>query len=252
MYLMYSDESGNTGTDLDNKQQPIFALAGIIVKDEKWHKINDYFEEEKVKICPEFKNNEIHAAELFNAPKRSIFNKYSWEQNLKILEQLVDLITSLDIFLIYNFLYKLGFKKHINDTFGTSVKIEPYLYAFSANYDIFSKHIPQNEYGIIFTDDLLNISNSIELLYPKLVTEHKNIIEKTFYLDSKKNNFIQIADICALYINKFACITYKLAKYNEVKEKHCIDMFKKIEKITLTHLNIVDPNLEKKVDNFFK
>lgn len=57
MYLMYSDESGNTGTDLDNKQQPIFALAGIIVKDEKWHKINDYFEEEKVKICPEFKNN---------------------------------------------------------------------------------------------------------------------------------------------------------------------------------------------------
>ena len=43
MYLMYSDESGNTGTDLDNKQQPIFALAGIIVKDEKWHKINDYF-----------------------------------------------------------------------------------------------------------------------------------------------------------------------------------------------------------------
>ena len=130
MYLMYADESGNTGTDLDNKQQPVFALAGIVVKDKNWHTINDYFEKEKVKICPEFKNNEIHAAELFNAPKRSIFNKYSWEQNLKILEQLVDLITSLDIFLLYNFIYKSGFKKHIADTFGTSMKIDPYLYAF--------------------------------------------------------------------------------------------------------------------------
>lgn len=29
MYLMYADESGNTGTDYDNKEQPIFVLAGV-------------------------------------------------------------------------------------------------------------------------------------------------------------------------------------------------------------------------------
>ena len=29
MYLMYADESGNTGMDLDNKQQPIFVLAAL-------------------------------------------------------------------------------------------------------------------------------------------------------------------------------------------------------------------------------
>lgn len=39
--------------------------------------------------------------------------------------------------------------------------------------------------------DLQNITQSIELLYPKLVCNNKNIIEKSFYLDSKKNNFIQ-------------------------------------------------------------
>ena len=43
MYLMYADESGNTGSDLDNKEQPIFVLSGIFVETNKWHHINDYF-----------------------------------------------------------------------------------------------------------------------------------------------------------------------------------------------------------------
>ena len=47
MYLMYLDESGSTGLDLDNKNQPYFVLAGVSVKDAKWHEINDYFEQEK-------------------------------------------------------------------------------------------------------------------------------------------------------------------------------------------------------------
>ena len=32
MYLLYADESGNTGTDLDNKQQPIFVLCSLADK----------------------------------------------------------------------------------------------------------------------------------------------------------------------------------------------------------------------------
>ena len=45
------------------------------------------------------------------------------------------------------------------------------------------------------------MEQSLEFLYPKLKIDNKNIIEKTFYLNSKKNNFIQIADICSFYIN---------------------------------------------------
>ena len=44
MYLMYLDESGSTGLDLENNNQPIFVLAGIIVNDKNWHKVNDIFE----------------------------------------------------------------------------------------------------------------------------------------------------------------------------------------------------------------
>lgn len=229
MYLMYADESGNTGTDYDNKEQPILSLAGIVVKDKKWHEINDYFEEEKNKIYPEFKTHEIHATELFNAPKSSVFKKYPWEENLKALEKIVDLILSCKLKLYYTNIYKPAFKKHVSRTFGDNVKIDPYLYAFSLNYNNFNEDMQKiGSYGIVFSDDLQNISHSIELLYPKLVCNNKNIIEKSFYLDSKKNNFIQIADICALYINKFICIRDNHCHYNSIKEKHCILTYEKI------------------------
>ncbi|MCI8655522.1 MAG: helix-turn-helix domain-containing protein, partial [Clostridia bacterium] len=36
MYLIYADESGNTGTDYDNKEQPIFVIAGVLIDDANW------------------------------------------------------------------------------------------------------------------------------------------------------------------------------------------------------------------------
>jgi len=254
MFLMYADESGNTGTDYDNKDQPIFSLAGIVIEDKNWHQVNDFFETEKIKICPEFKDYEIHASELFNAPKSSIFNKYSWKTNLQSLERIVDLILQCNVTLYYSSIYKSDFKKYLVKTFGESVKIDPYLYAFALNYYNFNADLTaSNNYGIIFNDNLQNISQSIEMLYPKLACANKNIIEKSFYLDSKKNNFIQMADICALYLNKYICIKDNLCHYNAIKEKHCISMYEKL----LTLCEIFENNkisLENKIsiDNLFK
>ncbi len=155
MYLMYVDESGSTGTDYDNKQQPIFSLAGICVEDCKWHEINNEFENKKMQIYPEFKNNEIHATELFNAPRSSIYNKYSWQENLNALEKIVDLIVSLDIIIHYTAIDKLAFKKHISSTLGNSIKIDPYLYAFGNIYYSFNENLLElNSYGIVFTDEI--------------------------------------------------------------------------------------------------
>ena len=90
-------------------------------------------------------------------------------------------------------------------------------------------------------------------MYPKLVCNNKNIIEKSFYLDSKKNNFIQIADICALYINKFICIRENYCRYNAIKEKHCVLMYEKI--MTLCE-NYIEKNIsfeeQLTLDNLFK
>ncbi len=72
------------------------------------------------------------------------------------------------------------------------------------------------------------MEKSLEVLYPKLQLNNKNIIERTFYLDSKKNNFIQIADICSFYINKYNCIKNNYSTMDNFKKNHCINMYEKL------------------------
>lgn len=253
MYLMYIDESGSTGTDYNNEQQPVFSLAGICVEDCKWHAINNKFEQEKIKIYPEFKNYEIHATELFNASKKSPFKKYSWQQNLKALEKIVDLITSLDITLYNTTLDKQGFKKHISSKFCNSIKLDPYLYAFGNMYYSFNENLSfLDSYGIVFTDELQSVSDGLELLYPKLKEDNPQIIEKSLYLDSKKNNFIQIADVCALYFNKSRCIREQYHTYNDIKTQHCLNMQQKLLSKITTLPTFIRPHTLDDIDNLFK
>ena len=254
MYLMYADESGNTGTDYDNKEQPIFSLVGVVIEDKMWHEVNDYFEKEKIKICPEFKEYEIHSSELFNAPKSSVFKKYTWTHNLETLEKIIDLIISLPIEVYSTYIYKPDFKKYILQTLGADIKVDPYLYAFALNYNDFNSDLKErNSLGIVFSDELKNITNSIELLYPKLISSNRNIIEKSLYINSKKNNFIQIADVLALYANKYFCIVNELARYNPIKEEHSIKMYEKLNTLCGNYRERkIGEDKRDEIDNLFK
>jgi hypothetical protein len=66
MHFFYLDETGDTGTDLKNTQQPIFVLGGVTVNDKAWRKTTDAFR----KIVSDFFNDavpndfELHAHEL--------------------------------------------------------------------------------------------------------------------------------------------------------------------------------------------
>lgn len=248
MYLMYTDESGNTGTDLDNKEQPFFVLVGIVVNDKCWHKTNDYFEQEKIKICPDLKNIEIHTNELFNSNPKSVFYKNHWKDNLAILEKLVDLISTLQIMITLSIINKKDYKKH----FGNNIIVDPYLYSFAISYNEFNKLLIElNDYGIIFCDEIKNMEKSLDILYPKLKIENKNIIEKTFYMDSKKNNFIQIADICSFYINKYYCITQNNYVIGNEKIEHCLKMYHKLFDNIFPSFKTIDVSLNN-YDNYFK
>jgi hypothetical protein len=41
MHFFYLDETGDTGTDLENAEQPIFVLGGVTVSDKGWRKTTD-------------------------------------------------------------------------------------------------------------------------------------------------------------------------------------------------------------------
>lgn len=229
MYILYADESGNTGTDYENKEQPIFVLGGLIVEDKKWHEINKIFNEEKVKIASVLGYTEIHAVDLFNSSKKSIFDKFDWKENLNIAEKLVDLILTFDISFQYIAIDKKSFKRSLNASFGNSIKIDPYIYAFGLLYDKISNYLKnQKDKGLIFLDDILTIPEQLRNIYPILSKENSTIIENAMFLKSKDTNFIQIADIYSFYINKYLSIKSEYKKYSDIKQQHCIDMYKKL------------------------
>ena len=137
---------------------------------------------------------------------------------------------------------------------GSDIKVDPYLYAFALNYNNFNSYLKEkNSLGIIFSDELKNITDSIELLYPKLISNNRNIIEKSLYINSKKNNFIQIADVLALYANKYFCIVNELARYNPIKEEHCIKMYEKMNNLCGNYRERkIDKDKRDEIDNLFR
>lgn len=150
------------------------------------------------------------------------------------MEQLVDLIVELNLPIFSVVIHKPNFKKFITKTHGNSIKIDPYLYAFSfLSIDYNNFLIDNRKNGMILLDENTNIINSLETLYSKLLLENfendtNHIIENALFLESKKNNFIQLADICNFYIQKYFSINWFSPLNNITKNTHCIKMYEKI------------------------
>ncbi len=238
MYLMYADESGNTGTDCNNEFQKVFTLAGIVIPENDWYDLNNEITKRKKIICSDLETNEIHANDIFQGSKNQKigydFRKNSIKENLNILEQLVDLIAEFNLPIFNVVIHKPNFKDYIKEVHGDLIKIDPYLYAFSfLSIDYNNYLIANNKNGMLLLDENVGIINSLDTLYSKLMlanfeNDTNNIIENVLFLQSKKNNFIQLADICNFYINKYYSILWFHKLNNELKNQHCIDMYNKL------------------------
>lgn len=229
MYILYADESGNTGTDYDNKDQPIFVLGAFLIEHDKWHKTNNYFNKRKVEICNHFKDNEIHTNEIFSPPHKSIFHIKNWQNNLQILDNIVDLILELDIEFRFVALDKKMFKINMHNKLGNYIKVDPYIYSFCMLYKFVSQDLDKkNDKGIIFLDELINVPEYINKIYPEISINNQSIIEQALFLKSKDTNFIQIADVFSFYVCQYLNIKRGYKKYSSIKENHCIQNYRKL------------------------
>ena len=251
MKLLYLDESGNTGTDLDNKNQPIFVLGGFLVDHTKWHNINHYFNTEKIKICNHFEKHEIHTNEIFNPSHKSVFHIENWKENFITLDNLINLILELDLQFQYIAIDKKTFKIFTKKQFGHYLKVDPYIYSFCMLYKFMSEYLEsQKEKGIIFLDELINVPEYLNTIYPQISINDTSIIEQALFLKSKDTNFIQIADIFSFYVCQYLNITKGYKKYSKFKSNHCINNYNKL----LTKTNMINTEFLEKYfpPEFFK
>ncbi len=236
MYLMYADESGSTGLDYENEQQPIFVLGAALIKDTDWHKINNFFEIEKVKLCPFFEVLEIHTNEIFSPNRKSPFSTFYWKDNLKLLEKMADLIANLDIKFFNVIIDKKAVKDlALKNNKTTILKTDPYLLAYIELQKQVSDYIlnaSDNDNGMIFLDEFLPLDKEVPaiswILSKEKITKN-NIIERAIFLKSHASNFIQIADFYAFYINKMYMMISNYKTYSEkIKEEHIKYVFSKL------------------------
>lgn len=142
---------------------------------------------------------------------------------------MVDLIIELDIEFSFVAIDKKNFKVFSQQNYGKFIKLDPYFLAFTVLYNEFSTKLEKhNDKGIIFLDEILDIPNALNKIYPKLAENNNTIIEKALFLKSKDTNFIQIADVLTFYVCQYLNLTNGYKKCSDFKKNHCIENYKKI------------------------
>src|SRR3972149_5901231 len=119
MYLIYFDESGNTGNNLKDPQQPIFVLCALIVPETKWLQVERdlHTEIEKLFPSPRPDDFEVHATDLHSG--RRWFKTISLANRLAFRETWFSIAVKHDLKLVYRVIVKKRFEQWINGTFGS-------------------------------------------------------------------------------------------------------------------------------------
>jgi hypothetical protein len=210
MHLVYFDESGNTGNNLDDTQQPVFVLAALVVPEDVWLAVE---RDLQATVDAEFpdprpEHFEIHATDLRSG--RSIFKGMSVEKRIAFRNAWFDAAHRYGLKLIYRAIVKKRHQRWQQQTFGSGVHINPHVLAFPLVAHVVNEYLHTlsgMQQGIFISDENTEIGHDIEKSIKVLRgIEGKlrldRIVEKGFFIESSKSLLLQLCDMCALSARK--------------------------------------------------
>jgi hypothetical protein len=210
MHLVYMDESGNTGTDLKDAQQPVFVLAALIVPEACWQKLEADLEATLPKFLPNVPADEleVHGGDLRGG--RNSFKGMPLAARIALRDEWLKIAQTHQLKVVYRAIVKKRFETWMHQTFGTGVKINPHVAAFplvARVVDEYLAALPGKVLGMFISDENKEIVHDIEKSIKVLrgVTGSLRlgqIVEKGFFIDSTKSRVLQLCDLCALSLRK--------------------------------------------------
>jgi hypothetical protein len=210
VHLIYVDESGNTGTNLTDKAQPLFVLAALVVPDHRWIQLEKDLEEVLERRFPTLKLSDggIHAVELRSG--HGPFKGLPVSERIALRDEWLQIAASHRLKVVYRAILKRKFQAWLQAAFGTGVLINPHVAAFaliSRVIDEFLARVSATELGIFISDEnkeiVRDVEKSIKVLRGRDGTLRLNrIIEKGFFIDSSKSRILQLCDVMALTLRK--------------------------------------------------
>jgi hypothetical protein len=218
MYLMYVDESGDTG--LVNSPTSYFALSGIVVHEGRWRE----FLNQLIALRKTLRNSyslpvraEIHATEFINGRVRALGGSYlSRPDKLAILRNTLDEMAKMNFISITNVIVDRTTRSYPFDVFD---------FAWRALFQRFENtmvhgNFPgsfKDDYGMVITDatagtKLLRMVSKMAVHNyiphdPNIATGARNvpivrIIEDPYGKDSEETLPIQMADVSAYFLHQ--------------------------------------------------
>lgn len=205
MYLVYLDESGQTGTNLKDPVQPVFVLGALVVPESCWLALEKDLQTaiEKSFPAPRPGDFEIHATELSN-PRGGYFKQYSIAHRLAFRDEWFRIAQRRSLKLVYRAITKKRFSDWIDQTFGSGVAINPHVAAFpliARVVDDLLKSLPGSPLGIFISDENREVVGDVEkaIRFFRGVEgglKLSQIIEKGFFIESEKSPVLQLCDLC--------------------------------------------------------
>lgn len=210
MYLVYFDESGNSGTNYNDAHQPVFVLSALLVPHEIWPQLERDLEAiiEKFFPSPRWPGFEVHAGNIYAG--RGEFRQITIDHRLAFCDAWFQAAQKHGLKLISRAIVKRKFHSWLQSEFGSGILINPHVVAFALVarvIDDYLRSLPRSPLGIFISDENKEIVHDIEKSIKVLRgieggLKLGQIIEKGFFIDSSKSLPLQLSDLCAYNVRK--------------------------------------------------
>jgi hypothetical protein len=260
MHFFYLDESGDSGANLSDEQQPIFVLGGLSVADKKWNNTKERLD---AVISRYFDSNvptgfEVHSHELLSPDGEGFFTSHPIENRLSLVRSLLGLIVELG-HQVHFFAIEKSYLVDSECEYQAVYDLKhPYLLSFDYLITYMNWHVKNNlgksARGMIVLDEKEEHHKIVETIIQNRRFEGPNthkvkwIVEFSYPIDSRKNPMIQLSDLVVFCVRKFLEIEkgYKPNTPDVVKNFYaeCFDLIdKRVKGRNITERNGKNLNL---------
>jgi hypothetical protein len=208
MHLVYFDESGNSGNNLNDSEQPIFVLGALIVPEECWQTLEGNLETSLASHFPDIAGagEEIHSGDL--RASRGVFKGVPVVKRVALRDSWLKIAQDHSLKFVYRSIEKKRYQKWMHNVFGVGVAVNPHIAAFPLVALVVNEHLAkQQALGVFISDENKEIVRDVEKSIRQLRLSAgplrlSQIVEKGFFIDSSKSRILQLSDLCVLHARK--------------------------------------------------
>lgn len=210
MHLVYIDESGNTGNNLQDPQQRVLVMSALIVPEAKWQAleaalrslIENFF---GGKVPDDF---ELHASDLRSGKK--YFSGITVTKRIQLRDECMAIAAAMGLKFVYRAIDKHRYKNWHDKKCGAGLTINPCIPAYLLVATVVNNYLfslGAEERGILIIDDNKEVAKDVQkslknLRWAREAIALTQMIERGFFIESHSSLPLQLCDIFAFWARR--------------------------------------------------